>query len=125
MGAAPAAAISPLQVWDFRDPIEYGELFEPIPEMPTLNSAQPFLTALALWPKGDCWGGGGQFKTENSILLNHRKGGMKLAKSFRLQKSVRFAPFGPYSGWGEDSPLYEETFQRDGWTLTNPGKAIE
>src|SRR5690242_10890371 len=34
-------------------------------------SKPPFLTALALWPKGDGWGGGGLFEKENKILLNH------------------------------------------------------
>lgn len=27
----------------------------------TAVSKPPFVTALALWPKGDCWGGGGLF----------------------------------------------------------------
>ena len=40
----------------------------------TAVSRPPYLTALALWAKGDCWGGGGQFERENSILLNHGPG---------------------------------------------------
>jgi hypothetical protein len=91
----------------------------------TAVSRPPFLTALALWPKGDCWGGGGQFETENNILLNHRDGEMTLARSFRRPKFVKVAPFGAHSGWGEDSPLFEVTLQRDSWNLINPGKVIE
>jgi hypothetical protein len=91
----------------------------------TAISRPPFLTALALWPKGDCWGGGGQFKTENNILLNHREGEMTLARSFRCPKLVKVAPFGEHSGWGEDSPLFEATLQRDGWSLLIAGKVIK
>ena len=37
----------------------------------TAVSRPPYFTALALWPKGDAWGGGGLFQDENKILLNH------------------------------------------------------
>src|SRR4051812_43670890 len=37
----------------------------------TAVSRPPWLTALALWPKGDCWWGGGQFLGNHHILLNH------------------------------------------------------
>lgn len=35
-------------------------------------SRPPFLTALAMWPKGDGWGGGGHFLSKTRIALNHR-----------------------------------------------------
>lgn len=38
----------------------------------TAISKPPFLTALALWPKGDCWDGGGLFKDSKTVLLNHK-----------------------------------------------------
>ena len=38
----------------------------------TAISRPPFLTALALWPKGDCWHGGGLFKNSKVVLLNHK-----------------------------------------------------
>src|SRR5260370_16572519 len=38
----------------------------------TAISRPPFLTALFLWPKGDCWGGGGHFLSRKQIALNHR-----------------------------------------------------
>jgi hypothetical protein len=36
----------------------------------TAVSRPPWFTALALWPKGNCWGGGGLFKNGRRILLN-------------------------------------------------------
>jgi hypothetical protein len=42
-------------------------------------SRPPYLTALALWPKGDGWGGGGQFSARDDIQLNHRSNEMALA----------------------------------------------
>jgi hypothetical protein len=37
----------------------------------TAISRPPYLTALALWPKGDCWNGGGLFETNTRVWLNH------------------------------------------------------
>lgn len=39
----------------------------------TAISRPPFLTALALWPKGDCWGGGGHFSSRKQIALKSSK----------------------------------------------------
>jgi hypothetical protein len=38
----------------------------------TAVSRPPLLTAVAFFPKGDCWGGGGLFDTDGSLALNHR-----------------------------------------------------
>src|SRR5580704_3852137 len=38
----------------------------------TAISKPPYLTALALWPKGDCWHGGGLFEGPHDLFLNHR-----------------------------------------------------
>ena len=37
----------------------------------TAISKPPYFTALALWPKGDCWNGGGLFIDQQTIWLNH------------------------------------------------------
>src|SRR5689334_20080773 len=37
----------------------------------TAISHPPYLTALALWPKGDCWAGGGRFGDDASRVLSH------------------------------------------------------
>ena len=39
----------------------------------TAVSRTPYLTALAVWPKGDAWGGGGLFEGATSIGLNYRE----------------------------------------------------
>ena len=88
----------------------------------TAVSRPPFLTALALWPKGDAWGGGGLFAKENEILLNHRANEHDLADGFKLPKIVQVKPFGVGSGWGEDNPIWEKRLARDGWVQSQEGK---
>ncbi|HJQ36945.1 MAG TPA: hypothetical protein VKB93_07390 [Thermoanaerobaculia bacterium] len=84
-------------------------------------SKPPHLTALALWPKGDSWGGGGHFESKSRIALNHRQSEMTLADGFRLPKRLTIVPFGAHSGWGEDHPVWTKRLERDGWTLLHPG----
>jgi hypothetical protein len=62
----------------------------------TAISKPPFLTAIALWPKGDGWGGGGLFDSEREILLNHRSNEMSLADGFKLPKGVKVKPLGAF-----------------------------
>jgi len=87
----------------------------------TAVSRPPYLTALALWPKGDCWGGGGLFETGRKILLNHRAGEMTLAEGFAVSRLVKVEPFGAGSGWGEDNPIWPTRLVRDGWRLDSKG----
>jgi hypothetical protein len=83
----------------------------------TAISKPPYLTALALWKKGDGWGGGGAFDSELRIRLNHRPAENKLAEGFKLRKGMRTLPFGKFSGRGEDDPINFELQTRDGWEL--------
>lgn len=99
----------------------------------TAISRPPYLTALAFWPKGDGWGGGGLFSTSRSLALNHRhpftehSGGiggneMQLAPECDpLPKGFRVRPLGPGSGWGEDDPIHAMRQHRDGWRLASEG----
>ena len=80
----------------------------------TAISKPPYFTALALWPKGDGWGGGGLFETRRRIALNHRPAEMYLADGFRMPKSYTVHPFGEHSGWGEDDPIWSTRLERDG-----------
>lgn len=75
----------------------------------------PYWTALALWPKGDGWGGGGHFEKENVISLNHRDPEMSLAEGFALPASFVVQPCGDRSGGGEDDPVCSRRMERDGW----------
>jgi hypothetical protein len=84
----------------------------------TAISKPPFLTALALWPKGDTWGGGGMFESETTVQLNHRPGlHDAMAPGFRLKKDMRVAPYGSHPGGGEDFPIYHSLLRRNGWTF--------
>ncbi len=91
----------------------------------TAVSRPPFFTALALWPKGDAWGGGGLFSSEHVIHLNHRDNERRLAPAFKLPLRIRVRRLGSRPGWGEDSPIWEERIRRDGWMSRHPGQEIQ
>lgn len=91
----------------------------------TAVSKPPFLTALALWPKGDGWGGGGLFENNSTISLNHRESEMELASELGLPKNFSIRPFGERPGWGEDNPIWAERLFRDGWRFVQDGETIE
>jgi hypothetical protein len=91
----------------------------------TAVSNPPYLTALAMWPKGDAWGGGGLFDSEYTISLNHRSNERELADGFQLGKDMKIRPFGARPGWGEDDPIYHSRLLRDGWILKQEGKWTE
>lgn len=83
----------------------------------TAISRPPFFTALALWPKGDCWGGGGMFASNTELLLNHRRNEMALAPEFSVPKWLSVDTCGEWAGSGEDL-IWSSRLLRDGWKLT-------
>ena len=86
----------------------------------TAVSRLPYFSALALWPKGDAWGGGGLFRTGDHILVNHLESEMVLHDGLQLPKEIAVSQT-TYPGAGEDSPLYDERLRRDGWTCVDEG----
>jgi hypothetical protein len=82
----------------------------------TAVSRPPYLTALALWPKGDTWGGGGLFKNQRELLLNHGANQLRLADGFSVPRTFEVGAT-PRAGLGEDGPIASMRLQRDGWTL--------
>ena len=86
----------------------------------TAVSRPPWLTALALWPKGDCWAGGGLFDSEKSLLLNHRPGEDRPHPKHGPSPRLKIRPNG--QACGEDFPLYAMRLRRDGWTLRQQGE---
>jgi hypothetical protein len=87
----------------------------------TAISRPPYFTAVALWPKGDAWGGGGRFETENRVLLNHPRDRMALHDGLRLPRAVDVDRL-PYGGAGEDDPIFSERRLRDGWSCDQEGQ---
>jgi hypothetical protein len=80
----------------------------------TAVSRPPWLTALALWPRGDCWHGGGLFTGERRLRLNHRPQAAHPHPNHR-PKGLTIVP--DPSASGEDDPLFGRRLTRDGWTL--------
>jgi hypothetical protein len=86
----------------------------------TAISRPPYFTALALWPLGDSWSGGGLFVDEKTLLLNH----YPIAPP---DHEVRFPP--PWlkvemyrTGQGEEyESLFRKRLLRDGWTILQKG----
>lgn len=77
----------------------------------------------SMWPKGDAWGGGGLFKNERTIQLNHRAAEMTPAPDMRLPRKITVEPLGTSPGWGEDDPILSMRMTRDGWVLRDAGAA--
>ena len=95
----------------------------------TAISRPPWFTALALWRKGDCWGGGGLFDSGLRLRLNHRPepyhhntDEMVLGEGFRLPRRFTVVPLWENAGWGEDDPIRMMRMQRDGWTFVQHGQ---
>jgi len=93
----------------------------------TAVSRPPYFTALALWPKGDCWHGGGLFLRERELWLNHWPGQAEPHPSHR-PKGLRVQP-NPLAR-GEDWPIFTRRLALAGWektrereSLTEPGRA--
>ena len=90
----------------------------------TAVSRPPYFTALALWPKGDAWGGGGLFSSENELLLNHNPLQMALADGFVAPRKLKIGTL-PGAGRGEDAPIFEQRSRRDGWELVQQGTWLQ
>lgn len=89
----------------------------------TAVSRPPYLSALAIWPKGDAWGGGGLFQGGRTIGLNHAGDAAARASSARLPKTYRIVPCADWAGKGEDNPIAHTRMIRDGWRCLATGKA--
>jgi hypothetical protein len=88
----------------------------------TAISQPPYFTALALWPKGDCWNGGGWFVTDKKIKLNHGMLEAALHPDFR-PGPIKVA--GLAESGGEERTVWDIVRQRDGWERTEIGNAVD
>ncbi|QWP77313.1 hypothetical protein J5226_02595 [Lysobacter sp. K5869] len=78
-------------------------------------SRAPYLKALAFWPKGDCWNGGGLFVSDRDYWLNDLYHLHKLARDETRLRRVDAPPMEHYGG--ECPGVYYPRLQRDGWAL--------
>ncbi len=103
----------------------------------TAISRTPYLTALALWPKGDAWGGGGVFDMPRAIGLNYHSIPPVMSPSLPRAK---WHPLGPeptaasliggyavdrcaeWAGHGEDNPIEGHRLARNGWRVVAAGE---
>ncbi len=85
----------------------------------TAISKPPYLTALALWPKGDSWHGGGLFEDNETVFLNQRPERAKPHPNHQPHGLiVRPNP----NASGENDPLYSMRLTRDGWGVNQEWK---
>ena len=80
-------------------------------------SRAPYLKALALYPKGDCWNGGGLWTGRRQYWLNGGTLYPPLCQTSEVQRDEDFQPT-QYFG-GECPSVYYPRLMRDGWTLLN------
>ena len=85
----------------------------------TAVSKAPYLRALALFAKGDCWHGGGLFLSSNEYWLNDGYGHELLHDTSGLRRSMTYPWHESYGG--ECPGVYYIRLQRDGWTMTATG----
>jgi hypothetical protein len=81
----------------------------------TAISRVPYLKAMDLFAKGDCWHGGGLFLSNREFWLNDGHGHIELKKSGQLRRNPTGQPT-DYFG-GECLTIYYNRLQRDGWTM--------
>ena len=80
----------------------------------TAVSKPPFLAALALWPKGDCWHGSGLFTTSRDVFLNHRPDAAEPHPE-HVSQGIRVAS-NP-NAIGKDDGVMVPRMERDGWKI--------
>jgi hypothetical protein len=89
----------------------------------TAISRAPYLKALALFPKGDCWHGGGLFTGENTYWLNDGYGHSVLFNTSEIGRDTKYRPSQDY---GAECPgVYYLRLLRDGWRLVRRLNDVE
>ena len=81
----------------------------------TAISRAPYLKALVMLPKGDCWHGGGLFTGESKYWLNDGHGHAWLRNSSEVQPDTKFVPAEQCGG--ECPGVYYPRLIRDGWSF--------
>jgi hypothetical protein len=87
----------------------------------TAISRTPYLKAVSLYAKGDCWEGGGLFLSNKRYWLNDHyfKADNIQHESRALTRDEKYWPTQRYNS--EDTGVYYVRLQRDGWQLVQQG----
>jgi hypothetical protein len=88
----------------------------------TAVSRAPWLKAIVLLGKGDCWHGGGLFTGPRTYWVNDGFGHTSLEDSREVRRDDQFRPLAHYGG--ECPGVHYLRLQRDGWALRRPGDAV-
>lgn len=81
----------------------------------TAISRVPYLKAISLLAKGDCWHGGGLFLSDKEFWLNDGYGHSALKTARELRRNVNDRP--PDNFGSECLTVYYNRLQRDGWVM--------
>jgi hypothetical protein len=81
----------------------------------TAISRAPYLKALAIFPKGDCWHGGGLWTATREYWLNDGYGHTVLRNTTVVRRDPTWHPSESYGG--ECPGVYYPRLIRDGWTM--------
>jgi hypothetical protein len=84
----------------------------------TAISRAPYLKALALFAKGDCWNGGGLWTGNESYWLNGRESHTVIRDTALVRLDPAYQPLA--RDGGECPGVYYPRLIRDGWTLKHP-----
>jgi hypothetical protein len=82
----------------------------------TAISRVPFLKAMSLFAKGDCWHGGGLFLSDKEFWLNDGKGHTELKTWSLVRRNIDGHP--PDYFGGECLTVYFNRLKRDGWVMS-------
>ncbi|NET60672.1 MAG: hypothetical protein F6K47_32390 [Symploca sp. SIO2E6] len=86
----------------------------------TAIAKAPWLKAIALFAKGDCWHGGGLFLDDQTYWLNDGYGHEPLFTSSKVTRNKSYQPQNYYGG--ECLHIYYNRLQREGWMLKHSSK---
>jgi len=86
----------------------------------TAISKVPWLKAISLYAKGDCWNGGGLFLDDKTFWLNDGYGHEILLDSRKVERTESDYP--PNQQGSECLNVYYNRLQRDGWSLKDKKK---
>jgi hypothetical protein len=89
----------------------------------TAISRAPYLKAISLFSKGDCWYGGGLFTGAGKYWLNDGYGHTIITDNQEVRRDDRFCPTGSFGN--ECLGVYYRRLLRDGWELSERKESVD